>query len=193
LTNGCPGDPTESLCSLAVIRDLSASVLARARRLRRCEIFSLRVRRRRISGRRLGADIGCAPGNFSCRSRIASRKRSPSPPRQSFTLNQSCRSSNDSQRPNRHKITRYSVFEKAVVTLVFVAAGPVSRILSAPASRDGTAIPLGRASLRGSSDLPEGLTHRAGTSPPPLPAVSHEQPENGFPKAPYTSLTAHSS
>src|ERR1700686_4686520 len=28
---------------------------------------------------------------------------------------------------------------------------------------DGTVIPLGHASLRGSSDLPEGLTHRAGT------------------------------
>ncbi len=46
-----------------------------------------------------------------------------------------------------------------------LAAGPVSRILSAPASRNWTAIPLGRALLRGSSDLPEGLTHRAGTSP----------------------------
>src|SRR6202140_4834828 len=28
---------------------------------------------------------------------------------------------------------------------------------------DGTVIPLGHASLRGSSDLPEGFTHRAGT------------------------------
>ena len=47
---------------------------------------------------------------------------------------------------------------------MFVAAGPVSRILSA--GRSGrTAIPLGRALLRGSSDLPGGLTHRAGTRP----------------------------
>jgi len=36
----------------------------------------------------------------------------------------------------------------------------------------GTAIPLGRASLRGSSDLPEGLTHRAGTCPWPKSQTS---------------------
>jgi hypothetical protein len=42
-----------------------------------------------------------------------------------------------------------------------VAAGPVSRILSAIA--DGTAIPLGPASLLGSSGLPGGLARRAGT------------------------------
>ena len=53
-----------------------------------------------------------------------------------------------------------------------LAAGPVSRILSVPASRDATAIPLGRALLRGSSDLPEGLTHRAGTCPQPRPRTS---------------------
>ena len=53
-----------------------------------------------------------------------------------------------------------------------MAAGPVSRILSVPASRDWTAIPLGRASLRGSSDLPEGLTHRAGTCSRPKPRTS---------------------
>jgi hypothetical protein len=47
-----------------------------------------------------------------------------------------------------------------------MAAGPVSRILSAGLLR-GTAIPLGLALLRGSSDLPEGLTHRAGTCPKP--------------------------
>ena len=46
----------------------------------------------------------------------------------------------------------------------FVAAGPVSRILSAGKS-GRTAIPLGHALLRGSSDLPEGLAHRAGTRP----------------------------
>jgi len=44
----------------------------------------------------------------------------------------------------------------AGASALFVAAGPVSRILSVPASRDGTIIPLGRALLRGSSDLPEG-------------------------------------
>ena len=57
-----------------------------------------------------------------------------------------------------------------------LAAGPVSRILSAgklrgkpkpavKATYHRTTIPLGRASLRGSSDLPEGLAHRAGTRP----------------------------
>ena len=42
-----------------------------------------------------------------------------------------------------------------------VAAGPVSRILSAIAG--GTAIPLGLALLPGSSGLPGGLARRAGT------------------------------
>ena len=42
-----------------------------------------------------------------------------------------------------------------------VAAGPVSRILSALASR--TTIPLGLASLPGSSDLPGSLAHRVST------------------------------
>jgi hypothetical protein len=51
------------------------------------------------------------------------------------------------------------------------AAGPVSRILSAGLLR-WTAIPLGRTSLHGSSDLPEGLTHRAGTCPQPKPRPS---------------------
>jgi len=45
-----------------------------------------------------------------------------------------------------------------------VAAGPISRILSA--GRSGrTAIPLGRALLHSSSDLPGGLAHRADTRP----------------------------
>jgi len=68
------------------------------------------------------------------------------------------------------------------------AAGPVSRILSVPASRDATVIPLGRASLPGSSDLPEGcdapsrhvFRHRS-----ELWAVSSEQPALRL-------LTAHS-
>ena len=63
-----------------------------------------------------------------------------------------------------------------------MAAGPVSRILSVPASRDWTAIPLGRALLRGSSDLPEGLTHRAGTCPRP----DSEEPRRELP--PYLVL-----
>jgi len=52
-----------------------------------------------------------------------------------------------------------------------MAAGPVSRILSAGKS-SRTIIPLGPASLRGSSDLPEGLAHRASTRPgkPELPS-----------------------
>src|SRR5580658_1939253 len=57
LISGWPGDRMASLCSLAVMRVLSASVFAAARRLRNWTIFSLRVRRRRISGRRLGADM----------------------------------------------------------------------------------------------------------------------------------------
>jgi hypothetical protein len=52
-------------------------------------------------------------------------------------------------------------FYKHLKTNKFVAAGPVSRILSAIA--DGTAIPLGPASLLGSSGLPGGLARRAGT------------------------------
>src|SRR5579864_6899387 len=56
-TNGCPGDSIASLCNLAMMRARSTSVLAAARRLRNWTIFSLRVRRRRISGRRLGADM----------------------------------------------------------------------------------------------------------------------------------------
>jgi len=63
-----------------------------------------------------------------------------------------------------------------------LAAGPVSRILSVPASRDWTAIPLGRASLRGSSDLPGGLTRRAGTCPRP----SSKEPSRKLP--PYLVL-----
>jgi hypothetical protein len=46
-------------------------------------------------------------------------------------------------------------------SVLFVAAGPISRILSAIAG--GTAIPLGPALLLGSSGLPGGLARRAGT------------------------------
>ena len=53
--------------------------------------------------------------------------------------------------------------KNAEKTKPFKAAGPVSRILSAVASR--TTIPLGHALLRGSSDLPGGLAHRASTRP----------------------------
>jgi hypothetical protein len=63
-TKGWPGDPTASLWSLSVMRVRSASVFAAAKRLRSWTIFSLRVRRRRISGRRLGADIRCSCGEF---------------------------------------------------------------------------------------------------------------------------------
>src|SRR5947209_12519216 len=56
-TSGCPGDRIANLCSFAVMRVRSASVLAADRRFRSCTIFSFRVRRRRISGRRLGADM----------------------------------------------------------------------------------------------------------------------------------------
>src|ERR1700727_1763569 len=56
-TRGWPGEPMASLCSLAVTRVRSASVLAADSRLRSCTILSFLVRRRRISGRRLGADM----------------------------------------------------------------------------------------------------------------------------------------
>src|SRR5713226_5443341 len=57
LTNGLPGETKPTRCSLAVRRSLSVEAEAAARRLRSFAIFSARVRRRRISGRRLGADI----------------------------------------------------------------------------------------------------------------------------------------
>src|SRR5882757_4588967 len=57
LTNGLPGETKPTRCSLAIRRSLSFEVEAAARRLRSFATFSARVRRRRISGRRLGADI----------------------------------------------------------------------------------------------------------------------------------------
>src|SRR5271157_2276033 len=57
LTSGFPGETKPTRCSLAVRRSLSFDAEAAARRLRSFVIFSARVRRRRISGRRLGADI----------------------------------------------------------------------------------------------------------------------------------------
>jgi hypothetical protein len=73
LISGMPGEVKPTRCSFAVRRSLSAETEAAARRLRSFKIFSARVRRRRISGRRLGADIkvslvnrsvtsGCATG-----------------------------------------------------------------------------------------------------------------------------------
>ena len=59
--SGSPGDPIDIRWSFAVMRVLSASDCAADRRLRSFAIFSLRVRRRRISGRRLGADINLSP------------------------------------------------------------------------------------------------------------------------------------
>ncbi len=57
LINGFPGETNSTRCSLAVRRSLSVVAEAAARRLRSLATFSARVRRRRISGRRLGADI----------------------------------------------------------------------------------------------------------------------------------------
>jgi hypothetical protein len=57
LTSGFPGETRPTRCSLAVRRSLSVEAEAAARRLRNFATFSARVRRRRISGRRLGADI----------------------------------------------------------------------------------------------------------------------------------------
>jgi len=56
-SRGWPGEAIESLCSFAVRRLRSASLLTADKRLRNWTIFSLRERRRRISGRRLGADM----------------------------------------------------------------------------------------------------------------------------------------
>ena len=55
-TSGFPGDACSSLWILAANLSLSVPDAA-ARRFRSFTTFSLRVRRRRISGRRLGADI----------------------------------------------------------------------------------------------------------------------------------------
>ena len=57
LSNGCPGELNSRRCSLAAMRARSASVEAALWRFLSLAIFSLRVRRRRISGRRLGADM----------------------------------------------------------------------------------------------------------------------------------------
>src|SRR5438445_6024679 len=74
--------------------------------------------------------------------------------------------------------------KRELISQDLLAAGPVSRILSAGklplagTTYRRTAIPLGRALLRGSSDLPGGLAHRAGTRPPPpeeLRAMSNER------------------
>ena len=56
-TRGFPGETRDSRCNLSVIRFLSASAVAAARRLRSLLIFSLRARRRRISGERLCPDM----------------------------------------------------------------------------------------------------------------------------------------
>jgi hypothetical protein len=61
LTKGLPGELNSSRCNFAVSFVRSASAVAFSRRFLSCTIFSLRVRRRRISGRRLGADIDKTP------------------------------------------------------------------------------------------------------------------------------------
>jgi hypothetical protein len=61
LTNGWPGDMRASLANFASRRERSDSDVAAAIRLRSLVIFSLRTRRRRISGLRLGADMIDAP------------------------------------------------------------------------------------------------------------------------------------
>jgi hypothetical protein len=61
LTKGWPGDIRASLANFACSRERSDSDVAAATRLRNLVIFSLRTRRRRISGLRLGADMIDAP------------------------------------------------------------------------------------------------------------------------------------
>src|SRR5277367_5017202 len=58
---GVPGETSPWRSSFARKRVRSVSEEAAARLLRSLRIFSLRVRRRRISGRRLGADMNYAP------------------------------------------------------------------------------------------------------------------------------------
>src|SRR6185437_5863085 len=60
-TNGWPGDVRASLANFASSGDRSDSPFAAAIRLRSLVIFSLRTRRRRISGLRLGADMNITP------------------------------------------------------------------------------------------------------------------------------------
>src|SRR5271155_3346057 len=86
LINGLPGETNSTRCSLAVRRSLSAETEAAARRLRSLAIFSARVRRRRISGRRLGADIKfslvCVDGLLQRQSnRVKSRDKMRAIPR----------------------------------------------------------------------------------------------------------------
>jgi hypothetical protein len=56
-SSGVPGEFKPSRLILVVIRFRSVSDEAAVNRFRSFTIFSLRVRRRRISGRRLGADM----------------------------------------------------------------------------------------------------------------------------------------
>src|SRR6202011_5722388 len=86
LTNGFPGETKPTRCSLAVMRSLSVEAEAAARRLRSFAIFSARVRRRRISGRRLGADMKVSlvfsEAISEITSQIDGRRRRPVPKRQ---------------------------------------------------------------------------------------------------------------
>src|ERR1700675_3531430 len=74
LTSGFPGETKPTRCSLAVRRSLSLEAEAAARRLRSFAIFSARVRRRRISGRRLGADMEFSFG-VQCRYSVTDLQR----------------------------------------------------------------------------------------------------------------------
>ena len=65
--------------------------------------------------------------------------------------------------------TRAGSSGKTVSNQTAVTAGPVSRILSARLAAGRTVIPLGRASLRGSSDLPGGETRRVSARTPKAP------------------------
>lgn len=59
--SGVPGELKPRRLILPVMRFRSVSEEAAAKRFRNFRIFSLRARRRRISGRRLGADISMTP------------------------------------------------------------------------------------------------------------------------------------
>ena len=88
--------------------------------------------------------------------------------------------------------------KRELISQDLLAAGPVSRILSAGklplagTTYRRTAIPLGRALLRGSSDLPGGLAHRAGTRPLPPKELRAMSVERSL-FAHNSRLTAHGS
>lgn len=72
---GLPGETSDKRCSLSLSRFFSLSLDAAAMRLRSFVTFSLRARRRRISGVRLCADIRKTPNKVKMRCGTTARVR----------------------------------------------------------------------------------------------------------------------